>query len=152
MVFNGCDQSCLTAVLKLVMDFISKKKVFEIIDRTKMTRSQRGLLHVYCGIVAKHFGLTIDYVKQNYYKGIVNPDVYAVTIHDPVTGEWQTTYRSSESLAKETISSTLERFKHWALNEHGIVLPDRNDLNAMNAAYVEVNRYDKQYSYYGEKK
>lgn len=145
--FNGYDNNCLSQALQFITGLISKGKVFKIEDLSGMTKSQRGLLHVYCGIVAKELGLTIQYVKENYYKGIVNPDVFAVAVHDPVTDEWKVTYKSSEGLPREVISSTIERFRHWALAELNISLPDPEDKLAINRAFIEVNNYNRQYGY-----
>jgi hypothetical protein len=98
----------------------------ELTDATKRSTSQNAFLHVTLGAVALEVGESLEYVKQEIYKRMVNPDIF-VTEHDnPVLGR-VSALRSSAHLSKEEMSVSIDRFRKWAA-EQGIYTPSPDDL------------------------
>ena len=79
---------------------LQKGAFVELTDKSGKSREQNSYEHLLMGIVAMEIGESLDYVKENYYKRLVNPDIFVVTKEDKILGKVEI-LRSSKELTKE---------------------------------------------------
>ena len=79
---------------------VQRKAVVDLTEHVQRTNSQNAYLHVLLGVLAMEFGERIEYVKQNYYKELVNPALFVMCKDDRFLGE-RVELRSSRDLTKE---------------------------------------------------
>jgi hypothetical protein len=83
-------------------------------------------------------GETVEYVKETYFKRLVNPATFIVTKEDKLAGRVET-LRSSASLTKEEMSLAIDRFKAWG-RQQGWTMPDPGDDALLRQLEIEMNR------------
>lgn len=112
----------------------------ELVEKTHRTLRQNAYCHVLLGIIALDQGLTIDYVKEHYYKRLVNPDIFVVVKEDRILGKVEV-LRSSKELTKEEMSRSIEKLRNWASSELGCYLPSADEESLLQQAEIEIQRY-----------
>ena len=123
-----------------VNHLFAQGKQVELVEKTKRSLSQNSYLHVILGILAIDQGETIEYVKENYYKRLVNPDLFILHKEDRILGRVDV-LRSSRDLTKEEMSSSIERLRNWASKELGCYLPSADEESLLKEAEMEIQRY-----------
>ena len=86
-------------------------------------------------------GLTLQYVKENYMKRLVNPALFVVDTDDKYMGKVQT-LRSSATLTKEEMTLAIDRFRTWAAQE-GMYIPEPDDTERLAIVQYEMARMNK---------
>lgn len=119
-----------------------RRCVVEITEKTLRTLRQNSYLHLILGYFAIEYGETIEYVKQEYFKRLVNRDLFAERKSDRYMGEIEV-LRSSRDLTKEQMTLAIERFKDWSSKEAGIRLPDANEQEFLKAIQIELDRQQR---------
>ena len=120
----------------------AKGACVDLTEHTKRTKGQNSYLHLLLGVVAMDTGNTLAYVKEWYYKRLVNAPLYCVETEDPFLGTVET-LRSSADLTKEEMAESIDRFKRWG-NENGFYMPEAGDetlLQAIEAEMARVRQY-----------
>lgn len=112
--------------------------LIELTDATKRSTAQNSYLHVVLGAVALFVGESLEYVKQEIYKRVVNPDLYVVERDNPTLGHIKV-LRSSRDLDKEEMSISIDRFRKWAA-EQGIYTPSPEDLAMISRISAEMSQ------------
>lgn len=132
---------------KTRLDLLVKRgSVVELKEKKpKRSLSQNRYLHLLLGYFASQTGNTLEWVKQQYYKKLCNPDIFIGEREDRFLGRVKYV-RSSADLRIDEMSLTIERFRNWSASEAGIYLPDPANEAEMAALQVEVERY-KTYLY-----
>jgi hypothetical protein len=115
-------------------------KQVELIEKTNRTLSQNAYLHVLLGILAIDQGEKMEYVKDFYYKRLVNPDIFIVIKEDKILGKVET-LRSSKELTKEEMSKSIDKLRNWASSELGCYLPSSDEESLLKQAEIEIQRY-----------
>lgn len=110
----------------------------ELTDATKRSSAQNNYLHCVLGAVALFVGESLEYVKQEIYKRMVNPDIYVVEKDNPTLGHI-VSLRSSRELNKEEMSVSIDRFRKWAA-EQGIYTPSPDDLGTIARINAEMSQ------------
>lgn len=123
-----------------VNHLFAQGKQVELIDKTFRSLRQNAYLHCLLGILALDQGLTIDYVKEYYYKRLVNPDIFIVIKEDRIIGKVET-LRSSKDLTKEEMSKSIDKLRNWASSELGCYLPSADEESLLQQAEMEIQRY-----------
>jgi hypothetical protein len=123
-----------------VNHLFSQGKQVELIDKTFRSLRQNSYLHCLLGILALDQGLTIDYVKEFYYKRLVNPDIFVITKEDKIIGKIEV-LRSSKDLTKEEMSKSIDKLRNWASSELGCYLPSADEESLLKQAEMEIQRY-----------
>jgi hypothetical protein len=118
----------------------SKGVQVDLVEKTKRSLNQNSYLHVLLGILAIDQGLSIDYVKEHYYKRLVNPDSFIITKEDKFLGKVEI-LRSSKDLTKEEMSRSIDKLRNWASNELGCYLPSADEESLLREAEIEIQRY-----------
>lgn len=98
----------------------------ELTDATNRSTRQNSYLHALLGAVALEVGESLEYVKQEIYKRMVNPDIFVREHDNPMLGR-VSAIRSSAHLSKEEMSESIDRFRKWAADQ-GIYTPSPDDL------------------------
>lgn len=110
----------------------------ELTDATKRSSAQNNYLHCLLGVVAMYVGESLEYVKQEIYKRMVNPELYVVEKDNKTLGHI-VTLRSSKDLNKEEMSASIDRFRKWAA-EQGIYTPSPDDLATISRINAEMSQ------------
>ena len=79
--------------------------------------SQNAYLHVLLGYFASEFGSTIEQVKVDVFKRLVNSDIFVLVEY----------LRSTSALDTGEMTEAIERFRNWSAAEQGLYLPEPNE-------------------------
>ena len=118
-----------------------------IVDLTekKPRRSlpQNKYLHVILAYFGAQTGNTLEWVKQRYYKKLVNPDLFIREKEDKYLGRIKV-LRSSADLDTSEFSLSIERFRNWASQESGVYLPSADEYIIILQMEIEIEK-NKEY-------
>ena len=119
-------------------------KVIELTEK-KPRRSlpQNKYLHVILAYFGTQTGNTLEWVKQQYYKKLVNPDLFIREKEDKYLGMIKV-LRSSADLDTAEMSLSIERFRNWAAQEPGIYIPSADEAILIQQMEIEIER-NKEY-------
>lgn len=119
-------------------------KVIELTEK-KPRRSlpQNKYLHVILAYFGAQTGNTLEWVKQQYYKKLVNPDLFIREKEDKYLGRIKV-LRSSADLDTSEFSLSIERFRNWAAQEAGIYIPSADEAILIQQMEIEIER-NKEY-------
>lgn len=112
--------------------------LLELTDATKRSTSQNNYLHAVIGAVALEVGESLEFVKQEVYKRMVNPDIFVREHANPRIGR-VSELRSSAHLNKDEMSVSIDRFRKWAA-EQGIYTPSPDDLAEIAKITEEMSK------------
>lgn len=115
-------------------------KVIELTEK-KPRRSlpQNKYLHVLLAYFGTQTGNTLEWVKQQYYKKFVNPDLFIREKEDKYLGKIKV-LRSSADLDTAEMSLSIERFRNWAAQEAGIYIPSADEAILIQQMEIEIER------------
>lgn len=115
-------------------------KVIELTEK-KPRRSlpQNRYLHILLAYFGTQTGNTLEWVKQQYYKKLVNPDLFIREKEDKYLGKIKV-LRSSADLDTSEFSLSIERFRNWASQEAGIYLPSADEYIIIQQMEIEIER------------
>lgn len=140
MIYN------LSSPLDKANFLLRAKKLAEsgvIVDLTekKPRRSlpQNKYLHVILAYFGAQTGNTLEWVKQQYYKKLVNPDLFIREKEDKYLGMIKV-LRSSADLDTAEMSLSIERFRNWAAQEAGIYIPSADEAILIQQMEIEIER------------
>lgn len=140
MIYN------LSSPLDKTNFLLRAKKLAEsgvIVDLTekKPRRSlpQNKYLHVILAYFGTQTGNTLEWVKQKYYKKLVNPDLFIREKEDKYLGKIKV-LRSSADLDTAEMSLSIERFRNWAAQEAGIYIPSADESILIQQMEIEIER------------
>ncbi len=115
-------------------------KIIELTEK-KPRRSlpQNRYLHVLLAYFGTQTGNTLEWVKQQYYKKLVNPDLFIREKEDKYLGKIKV-LRSSADLDTSEFSLSIERFRNWTSQEAGIYLPSADEYIIIQQMEIEIER------------
>lgn len=122
---------------------LKKGSVVELKECKVRSLRQNSFLHVALGYFAAQTGNTLEYVKQYYYKRLINPDIFRRERDDKYLGHIEV-WRSSASLTQEEMSLSIDRFRNWSASEAGIYIPSPDDARLVQLMEIEIEKY-KEY-------
>lgn len=138
MIYNLSNGFQRKAFLAKSEDFLEKGIVVELTAKMPRSRNQNSYLHLIIGVVAMDTGNTLAYAKEQYFKRLVNPDLFIQEVTDPYAGKVQV-IRSLTDLTQAEVSMAIDRFKRWAA-EQGIYLPNPGDEALLREIEIEMGR------------
>ena len=121
------------------VEYLIRKKRKNVELTEKRTIQQNSYLHLILGWFAIESGNTIKYVKERYYKELVNPDVFIMEKQDKYLGK-VLELRSSTELTTAEMATSIERFRNWSSMEAGIYLPAANEDKFLKHIGEEIER------------
>ena len=140
MIYN------LSSPLDKANFLLRAKKLAEsgvIVDLTekKPRRSlpQNKYLHVILAYFGTQTGNTLEWVKQQYYKKLVNPDLFIREKEDKYLGRIKV-LRSSADLDTAEMTESIEKFRNWAAQEAGIYMPSADEAILIQQMEIEIER------------
>ena len=115
-------------------------KIVELTEK-KPRRSlpQNKYLHVILAYFGAQTGNTLEWVKQQYYKKLVNPDLFIREKKDKYLGRIKV-LRSSADLDTAEMCLSIERFRNWAAQEAGIYIPSADEAILIQQMEIEIER------------
>lgn len=111
--------------------------------KPRRSDQQNKYLHVILGYFAMETGNTLEFVKQQYFKKLVNAEIFIKVQEDKYLGKIKI-LRSSADLDSAEMTTAIDRFRNWASAEAGVYLPSANEDELLSLMEVEIARY-KQY-------
>ena len=111
--------------------------------KPRRSNQQNAYLHVILGYFAMETGNTLEWVKQQYFKKLVNADIFIREQEDKWLGRMKV-LRSSADLDSAEMTPAIDRFRNWSSSEAGIYLPSANEEDMLSLMEIEISRY-KQY-------
>lgn len=132
---------------KTRLELLAKRQcIIELTEKkAKRSLNQNAYLHLILGFFASQTGNTLEWVKQQYYKKLCNPDLFIGEKDDKFLGRIKYV-RSSADLRTDEMNLSIERFRNWSAVEAGIYIPDPTNEAEIAAMQIEVERY-KTYLY-----
>ena len=100
---------------------------------------QNKYLHVILAYFGTQTGNTLEWVKQQYYKKLVNPDLFIREKEDKYLGKIKV-LRSSADLDTSEFSLSIERFRNWAAQEASIYIPSSDEAILIQQMEIEIER------------
>lgn len=120
---------------------IDNKKMFEIKEiRPKRSISQNSYLHLILYWFAAEYGETLEYVKQEIFKKVVNKQIFKTEYVNEKTGEIRTDWKSTAILDTKELTTAIDRFRDYSSKEAGIYLPEPNDLTTLQYIENEIKK------------
>lgn len=130
---------------KVKSEALKKKGCIVELTEKKPQRSLQAnkYLHVILSYFALEIGETMEWVKQKYYKALVNQELYVREKDDKYLGKVKY-LRSSADLDSAEFALSIDRFRNFASQEAGIYLPSPNEHAFLQQIEIEISRH-KQY-------
>ncbi len=126
--------------------FFDKGLRFELTEkRFNRTIKQNKYLHLILGWYAWEYGETREYIKQEVFKKVVNPEIFKTEYINKKTGEIREDWRSSADLDTKEMTTAIDRFRDYASKEAGIYLPKANEYHDLQQIEIELNNNAKNY-------
>ena len=117
---------------------LQKGSVADLTEKTLRTHNQNSYLHLIIGAIAMDVGVTLEYAKREYFKKLVNRDIFIRKEQDRFSGEIEI-IRSSADLTIEEMRVAIDRFKMWAA-QNGFYLPSPEDKDRLRDIEIEMGR------------
>lgn len=115
-------------------------KIVELTEKKpKRSLPQNKYLHVILAYFGTQTGNTLEWVKQQYYKKLVNPDLFIREKEDKYLGKIKV-LRSSADLDTAEMSLSVDRFRNWAAQEAGIYIPSADEAILIQQMEIEIER------------
>ena len=140
MIYNTSNPLDKANFLLRAKKLAESGKVIELTEK-KPRRSlpQNKYLHVILAYFGAQTGNTLEWVKQQYYKKLVNPDLFIREKEDKYLGRIKV-LRSSADLDTSEFSLSIERFRNWAAQEAGIYIPSADEAILIQQMEIEIER------------
>ena len=117
---------------------LQKGVIVELTEKTFRSPNQNRYLHLLIGVVAMDTGVGLEYAKREYFKRLVNKDLFVIKKSDRFAGEIED-LRSSADLTIEEMSMAIDRFKRWGA-ENGFYMPNPEDTALLKEIEIEMGR------------
>lgn len=115
-------------------------KIVELTEKKpRRSLQQNKYLHVILAYFGTQTGNTLEWVKQQYYKKLVNPDLFIREKEDKYLGRIKV-LRSSADLDTAEMSLSVDRFRNWAAQEAGIYIPSADEAILIQQMEIEIER------------
>lgn len=120
---------------------LENRKTIELKEKKpKRSINQNSYLHLILSWFSWEYGETLDYVKQEIFKKIVNKEIFKTEYANFRTGEVRTAWRSSAELDTREMTIAIDRFRDYASREAGIYLPEPRDLALIEQIERELSQ------------
>lgn len=135
---NDLDRANFLTRAQLLAD---RKDVVELRTKRQRTLNQNAYMHVLIEYFACQYGEEPDYIKTEYFKLLVNPDVFVEgSWVDRFTGQKRIKVRSTSSLTTEEMSVCIDRFRNWSAKKAGIYLPTAEEGAILRQCEIEIEK------------
>lgn len=116
----------------------------KIVDLTekkpRRTLSQNAYCHLAIAYFASQYGCSLEWAKSQYFKKLVNPDLFIREKEDKFLGSVKY-LRSTADLDVSEMSMAIDRWRNWCSMEASIYIPNSDDYYSIQLMEVEINKY-----------
>ena len=119
----------------------AKGGIVEIREKKKRTKKQNKYFYLVCALLASEVGESVEYIKQEVFKRICNPDLFLVTKENPILGTIEV-LRSSRDLTTHEMSVAIDRYRKWCA-EQGVYIPEANEGENLASLEAELSKYER---------
>lgn len=126
------------AFIARVDNLMKKGAVVELTEKAFRTPNQNRYLHLLLGVVAMETGNTLEDVKREYFKNLVNPEIFRSYKADN-RGNTIAVFRSTAQVSKEEMSIAIDKFKRWGY-VNGIYMPNPEDTDLLKQIEIDMGR------------
>ena len=119
----------------------AKREIVELREKKKRTKKQNRYFWLICGLLASEIGESVEFVKQEVFKRICNPDLFLVTKENPILGKIEV-LRSSRDLTTHEMSVAIDRYRKWCA-EQGVYIPEANEEENLASLEAELSKYER---------
>ena len=119
----------------------AKGGIVEIREKKKRTKKQNKYFYLVCALLASEVGESVEYIKQEVFKRICNPDLFLVTKENPILGTIEV-LRSSRDLTTSEMSVAIDRYRKWCA-EQGVYIPEANEEENLASLEAELSKYER---------
>jgi hypothetical protein len=143
MLYNLSKPTDKSRFTRRVKQLLSSTSLVELTEKKeRRTLPQNSYLHLLLGWFAIETGNTIDFVKREYFKRLVNKDLFVSTKVADYVGEVEV-IRSSRDLDSEQMTTAIDRFRKWSSEVAGIYLPTANERDFLKDIESEMAQYQR---------
>lgn len=145
MIYNSEKELDVKKATDRLNWLITNKKVFELKEkRKKRSISQNSYLHLVLSWFGLETGYTLEEVKQQIFKKLVNSDLFYEGEHGESIKVQR--WRSSADLNTKEMTLAIDRFRDFSSKEMGIYIPEPKDSILLQEIEIEISkRTSKQY-------
>lgn len=119
-------------------------KIIELTEKKpRRTLSQNSYLHVTIAYFASQYGCTTEWVKQRYFKQLVNPELFVREKDDEFLGRVKY-LRSSADLDVSEMSLAIDRWRNWCSMEASIYIPSADEAILIQQMEISIE-HNKEY-------
>lgn len=141
MLYNAEKRIDVERSIAKINDLIIKKKRFEIIEKKPIrSLSQNNYLHLILSFFALEYGETLEYIKLEYFKKLVNKEIFEFQFENHKTGEVRTEFRSTAELNTTELTLAIDKFRDFSSKHAKIYLPEPRDLAFLQEIQDEINK------------
>ena len=146
MIYNPKNQLHRKQAIDKLNYFITKGKRFELkAKQDKRSISQNSYLHLILTWFGLETGYTLEEVKQDIFKKIVNSATfYEGEFEGKIKGLKVERWRSTASLDTLEMTLAIDRFRDFSSRECGIYLPEPSDLVSLQELENEISKFNNQ--------
>lgn len=126
------------AFLARCHNLLDKGAVVELTEKAFRTPNQNRYLHLLLGIVAMETGNRLEDVKREYFKRLINPNIF-MRYRTDTRGIDIAVYRSITVVSKQELSTAIDRFRMWGA-ENGIYMPSPDDREQLSEVEYQMGR------------
>ncbi len=115
--------------------------------KPRRTLSQNNYCHLAIAYFASQYTCTLVWAKQQYFKKLVNPDIFIREKEDKFLGKVKY-LRSSADLDISEMSLAIDRWRNWCSAEFSLYIPNSDDYYSVRLMEIEIER-NKEFLMYG---
>lgn len=115
------------------------KRVEFTIKAEKRTMAQNRYIHVLLGYFALEMHISLDEAKLEYFKKLVNRDIFIINKTLPLIGD-VVIIRSSADITDQEMTLAIDRFITWSKDIANIPLPKSTDYLFIQEAELRVSQ------------
>ncbi|URM37185.1 hypothetical protein [Flavobacterium anhuiense] len=123
--------------------FVKHNKVFELsAKKVPKTYPQLKYVHLIMSWFAWEYGESLEYIKLEFFKKLVNPEIFKYEFVNRKNGEIREEYKSLKNVTKDELTIAIDRFRDYSSKEAGIYLPEPSDLALMRELEIQVKNVE----------
>lgn len=145
MIYDTAKKELRKQAIDRVKFLLDKQAKIEIVEKSRnRTYSQNNYLHLILGWFAIHYGETLEYVKQEFFKKVVNENIFKYEFVNYNTGEVRDAWKSTAKLTKAELSEAIERFRNYSAKHMNLYLPEPKDLAHLDQIANELEKHSNK--------
>jgi len=126
--------------LSKIANLLEKQATVELTEKNYKSVQQNKYLHLIITWFAIENGYDTEFVKEEYFKKLSNPEIYVKKIYDKFSDEEKISLRSITDVTKEEMTLSIERFRIWAAT-HGTYLPEPSEQEFLKNIELEAQKH-----------